>query len=65
MAKNNGNLYLIWEKDLSLAITGIMKLVITNPEGWIFQSFSQPPAGVFLQFWEGALGPFRLGKLAQ
>ena len=29
----------------------------TNPT---FQDYS----GIFLQFWEGALGPFRLGKLA-
>ena len=25
----------------------------------------RPVQGFFLQFWEGALGPFRLGKLAQ
>ena len=32
--------------------------------GFISNTGPDPP-GIFLQFWEGALGPFRLGKLAR
>ena len=47
------------------------KLVIKFAEehmGWeesiviVYANFHDPP-GFFLQFWEGTLGPFRLGKL--
>ena len=48
-------------KVIRRSIAFAMAVVVTSRSS----SFEYTITGIFLQFWEGALGPFRLGKLAR